>query len=183
MAHLRLTRKAGKRAQTEILGLAIVVIIIILGVVLSLRFIKPNQTQDLKDTFTDSTLASNMLNVMLKTTIECKDLELKTLLQDCAEGVSNKEYCEGYTDPCVYSKKIITDLLEGTIGSMKRDYLFETDSPTGGASSFSISAEDKASCTSENVGPGEDYSTRISESYPLPTKKGTMDIILSLCRK
>jgi hypothetical protein len=169
-----------RKAQMEIMGLAIIVIIIIIGLVFSLRFMRPVETQDLKDTFTDSTLASNLLNVMLKTTLECKDIELKNLLQDCAEGIATKEYCPGKTDPCAFSKEIITLLLTDTLTVMKRDFVFEAKFPSAG--SFTVPERDKVTCTAANLGAGKKYQTRTFESYPLPTKRGTMEITLALCR-
>jgi len=166
-----------KKSQTEILGLAIIVVIIIIGIVLSLRFMRPNQTQELKDAFTDSTLASNMLNVMLKTTLDCKDIELKNLLQDCAEGAQNKEYC-GPEDrfPCEKAKAIISLLLNETLTKMNREYSFEAKIQRD----VKITLPERPTCTESSVGTR--YQTYKFQSYPLPTKRGTMEITLAICR-
>ncbi len=168
-----------RKSQMEVMGLAIIVVIVIIGILLSLRFMKSSTVDETESDFTDSTLASNMLNVMLKTDLDCsgKDLEMSNLLQDCAEDVKNKDYCYvGDSDPCAKAQGIIEFLLEETLVEMKKDYYFEAKL----YDDVKISLPAEPTCTSESVGKA--YSTRISESYPLPTKKGTMEISLAICR-
>jgi hypothetical protein len=160
------------RAQMEIMGLAIIVVIIILGLVISLSLMRPGKLTDVSIDSQDSTLASNMLNVMLKTTLDC-DLELKNLIQDCAEGVRNKEYCSAAeTDPCAKSQEIIGYILNETLGKMKKDYAFEAGTI--------LKIPSDPTCTKASV--GKRYTSRLQESYPLPTKRGTITITIYICR-
>jgi hypothetical protein len=180
--------KTSKRSQMEIMGLAIIVIIIIFGVLLSLIFFKP-QDSSLKTDITDSTLASNTLNVILKTTLDCKDIELKNLLQDCAEDVRNKEYCNS-TDklPCAKVEKIINEsILKNTLVVWKKQYTFRAtvlETPPNPSTQLmqitnTAVVNGKAACYLGS----KKYTTVISESYPIPLKDGkTMEITLDICR-
>jgi hypothetical protein len=177
-----------RKGQFEIMGLAIIVVIIAFAVLLSLRFIKPSQTTDLKKDVTDSTLASNMLNVILKTTLECKDIDLKSLLQDCAEGVKNKEYCKpGDNDPCGKVKAIINEsILRKTLDVWKKDYTFRAtvigaSQPIFPAITNTPILASGPTCDLKQL--GKKYTSVISESFPIPLKNGRlMEISLSICR-
>ena len=172
-----------RKAQMEIMGLAIIVVIIIFGILLSLIFFKPADSS-LKTDVTDSTLASNMLSMILKTTLDCKDLELESLLQDCAEGASNKEYCNvNDRDPCAKVEGIIRDdLLKKTLDVWKKQYTFRA-AVIGSGGLMDITntpiVNGKPSC---DIG-SKKYPSIISEAYRIPLKDGrTMEITMVICR-
>jgi hypothetical protein len=177
-----------RKGQFEIMGLAIIVVIIAFAILLSLRFLKPSETTDLKKDITDSTLASNMLNVILKTTLKCKDIDLKSLLQDCAEGVKNKEYCApGDNDPCGKVKGIINDsILRKTLDVWKKDYTFKATVVGASEPIFPIITNTPTlasgpTCDKKQL--GKKYTSVISESFPIPLKNGRlMEISLDICR-
>jgi len=177
-------RTPSRKSQMEIMGLAIIVVIIIFGILLSLMFLKPRDSS-IKLDLTDSTLASNMLNVILKTTLYCKDIELKNLLQDCAEGSKNKVYCNSSenNDPCFMVKGIINEsILTKTLDVWKKQYTFRAK-VIGGDELMMITntaiAGGKASCDKSS----RKYASIISESYPVPLRDGkTMEITLDICR-
>jgi hypothetical protein len=179
---------SSRKGQFEIMGLAIIVVIIAFAILLSLRFIKPSETADLKKDVTDSTLASNMLNVILKTTLKCKDIDLKSLLQDCAEGVRNKEYCApGDNEPCGKVMAIINEsILRKTLDVWKKEYTFRAS--VVGASQpifppITNTAILASGPTCDKKQLGKKYMSVISESFPIPLKNGRlMEISLDICR-
>jgi hypothetical protein len=122
------------RAQLEVLGLAIIVVIVIFAILLTLIFMPKANQNSMTSDVVDSTLASNLLNVILKTTLDCKDINLESLLVDCALG-NTKDYCEKYDAykglPCDLSKKIIKEnILDKTLKVWKKNYTFSADTGT-----------------------------------------------------
>jgi hypothetical protein len=123
------------RAQFEILGLAIIMVIVIFAILLTLILMPKTNQNSLQSDVVDSTLASNLLNVIWKTTLDCKDINLESLLVDCAIGANSKEYCAKYAAydglPCDLSQKIIKEAtLAKTLSVWKRNYTFRADSGT-----------------------------------------------------
>ena len=75
-----------RRAQTEIFGLAIVVLLISVGFLFAVGFFvqKPST---FKKEFALTEIGANLLNALLKVTVmECNNLEMTELIQDCAEN-------------------------------------------------------------------------------------------------
>lgn len=171
-----------RKSQTEIMGLAIIFVIIIFGILLSMVLLKPKES--VRPDIMDSTLASNMLNVILKTTLECKDIDLKTLLQDCAEGTTNKAYCSP-TDiyPCPKVTKIINEsLLQKTLDVWKKEYTFQAKVIGYDEDLITITNTEMIGDTPKCYQDTTRYDTVIYESYPVPLRDGkTMEITLSIC--
>jgi len=74
-------------AQMEILGLAIVVVLILVATTFVVRFLVLRTPVDYRKGFVSSELASNMLNTFLKTAAkDCSQLTMTELLQDCVRS-------------------------------------------------------------------------------------------------
>ena len=163
-----------KKAQAEIMGLSIVIVLIVIGVVFALKFMNSGSDNNLRQDFVDSKLASNMINVILKTTIDCKNIEIKDLYQDCAKEVSNVYYCTG-TDPCEEAEKVVDVILDKTLDKWERDYRFLV----------TIDGEVKTNINNSDCAPeyiGTLYKRMESETYPIPASGTTMLIRLDICR-
>jgi hypothetical protein len=101
------------RGQMEIMGLAIIVILITIGLLFALIWMAktpPAQLQRAKE----SVLAANFLNTMLGTTVtDCNDRTTSELLQDCAlTGGINK--C-GEATSCERANEAIRQMLDATL--------------------------------------------------------------------
>ena len=71
----------------EILGLAIVVLLLILGMVFVIRFIALSDKGSIQKEVSESQIASNYIATYLDTTVrDCRGLTIEELLIDCAEG-------------------------------------------------------------------------------------------------
>ena len=71
----------------EILGLAIVVVLILVATTFVVRFLVLKTPTDYRKGFVSSELASNMLNTFLRTAApKCSQLSMTELLQDCAQS-------------------------------------------------------------------------------------------------
>jgi len=112
-----------KKSQTEIMGLAIVVILIILGLLFVVRFVMVKKPAEFKAEFTQSQLASNMLNTFLKSnTKDCAGMSITELLQDCGQGQS--VYCDNGQISCAYVKDAAADIFNKTLESWNLKYQF-----------------------------------------------------------
>jgi len=111
-----------KKAQTEILGLAIVVVLVIIATILVVKF-GFSKPANARNDFTNSEEASNILNTFLRTSAnECGQVTMTDLLQDCAHG--NGIVCTNGEDSCSFVKSAATDILSRTLGAEKKQYNF-----------------------------------------------------------
>ena len=166
-----------KKGQTEIMGLAIIILLITIGLLFVFKFLNAQPKNQLKQEFVDTKLASNMLSVILRTTLDCKQIEIKDLYQDCAEGITHVDYC-GTNDPCLKANQVVKEILEKTLEEWNKAYRFTAKIGTGASSEITTIVH--LDCTPENI--GIKYSTLESETYPMPTDRGTLLIELQICR-
>ncbi len=113
-----------KMAQMEILGLAIVVVLLTLVALISLRFFATKQPSTIRKEFVESALAESFLNTLMKTSTGCKKTDFEELLQDCA--TMNAIQC-GNEDSCSYAKENITVILEDSLGEQQKYYNFSVN--------------------------------------------------------
>jgi len=149
-----------KKAQMEILGLAIVVVLIALVFLFVVQFILLRPSVDVAQPVKESFLAANFLNTALGTTTGCFNRNVKELLQDCA--LSGSLQCPGGLNSCLYARQEIEKMLDLSLGEWKKDYFFGV---SGMAGAFSIGS----AC------PGE----KEYEEHPVVVRPG-YDILLSL---
>jgi len=73
-----------KKAQTEIMGLVIIIVLIIMIIAFATKLVVFDEPVDYKKQFTNTQITSNMINTLLKTTSrDCNGLSMTELLQDC----------------------------------------------------------------------------------------------------
>lgn len=112
-----------KKAQMEILGLAIVVVLILVATVFVVRFLVIKTPADYRKGFVSSELASNMLNTFLKTSAkDCSRLTMTELLQDCAQGRGIT--CDNGQDSCRFTESTAKKIFEGTFDKWNMNYEF-----------------------------------------------------------
>jgi hypothetical protein len=112
-----------KKSQMEMMGLAIIVIIISLGLLFVVRFVILNPKQAVSKEFSESELASNFLNTLIETNAPgCSNIKFSTLFMDCAKA--KKIYCSG-DDSCTYIMKTMRDdILPTTFDEWGISYYF-----------------------------------------------------------
>ncbi|MBI2102127.1 hypothetical protein HYT53_05960 [Candidatus Woesearchaeota archaeon] len=123
-------RKSGfsTGAQMEILGLAIVVVLILMATIYIVSFLVVRTPTDYRKGFVSAELASNMLNTFLKAAArDCSQLTMTELLQDCAQGQGI--VCSNGQDSCRYAESTAREIFEKTLDkwSMKYEFLAYTD--------------------------------------------------------
>ena len=116
-----------KRSQMEIMGLAIIMILVMLGVLFAIRFVLKKPDTDIRKSYLESQQASNMINAMLGTTTDCHDTTIKELLQDCAVTASID--CDGASS-CDYVDNAFATIFAETFISWKREFRFYIDGPS-----------------------------------------------------
>ena len=117
-----------KQSQMEILGLAIVVVLILVATIFVVRFLVLKAPTEYRKGFVSSEIASNMLNTLLKTAAEdCSQLTMTELLQDCAQ--SRSIICDDGKDSCKFVESTANHIFDQTFDkwSMKYEFLAYTD--------------------------------------------------------
>jgi len=167
-----------RRGQMEIMGLAIIVILVSVSMLFAISFIVLKRPADYKTEFTQTELASNILSTLLETTIPtCSDLSMKDLFKDCAidpfnpQVLCNDADCDiNYSHQCNscefinYTTKVI---LSDTLGEWNTGYGFNARTSTD-------------TLVSEGYCPG----VKKHKIYPIPIDpSGTniLDVTLDVC--
>ncbi|MBI2133203.1 hypothetical protein HYU11_00825 [Candidatus Woesearchaeota archaeon] len=168
------------RAQTEMIGLAIIVLIMIIGMVFAMKFLikEPKILSDAGD----KQVATAFLNTLLSDKLEvneCKvGVELKELIQDCSTPPELPNRCADNTITyCQKAETVIKGILEGSLKPRKKEY------------EFYLCSKDLKNCA-----PGKAVIEDVSNQrmcrqdktqviYPLPTEYGTVFTVLNICTK
>lgn len=154
-----------KKAQMEILGLAIVVVLILVATIFVVRFLGLKTPTEYRNPFISAELTSNMLNTFLKTAAkDCSLLTMTELLQDCAQGKGIT--CNNGEDSCSYVKSIAESIFSKTLDewSMTYEFLAYID-----VSQPLIKLGEP--CTAE----------KRSKLFPIPISSATMYVKLDIC--
>ena len=117
-----------KKSQMEILGLAIVVVLILVATIFVVRFLVVEAPADYRKSFVSAELATNMLNTFLKTSAkDCSQLTMTELLQDCSQ--SKSIICDNGQDSCNYAGSTAKNIFSATFDkwSMQYEFLAYTD--------------------------------------------------------
>lgn len=154
-----------RKAQMEILGLAIVVVLILVATIFVVRFLVIKSPTEYRKGFVSAELASNMLNAFLKTAAnECSQLTMTELLQDCAQ--SRSITCDNGQESCKYAESTAKYIFESTLvkWNMNYDFLAYTD------------------ISQPLIRLGKTCRTeKRSKLFPLPISSATMYVKLDIC--
>jgi hypothetical protein len=116
------------KAQLEMIGLVIIVIIVITALLIFLVYQLSHPTKDLKKTYMNRQIATNMLISMKEANVqECPDYKLKDLIIDCAKP-SPSLICYDQTS-CYAANKTIAEMLDKTLVNWSVSFNFSVISP------------------------------------------------------
>jgi hypothetical protein len=169
-----------KKAQMEILGLAIVVLLLILGMVFVVRFIALGDKGSIRKEVSESQIASNYIATYLDTTVEdCRKLTVEELLIDCAEGGASPTggsiICQSVPEEvrsCRMAKDVASIIFSRTFDQWKAKYYF---------SSYVQSQNPFIELSFPNPPITKCAGQKRSKDYFLSTASGTLHVKLDLC--
>ena len=154
-----------KKSQMEILGLAIVVVLILVATIFIIRFLVVKAPTEYRKSFVTAELATNMLNAFLKTSAkDCSQLTMTELLQDCAQAKSI--ICDNGEDSCKFVDSTARKIFSATFDKWSVQYEFraytDINSPL-----IKIGSQCKAD--------------KRSKLFPIPISAATMYTNLDIC--
>jgi hypothetical protein len=155
-----------KKSQMEIMGLAIIVILVALGLLFVLLWVAKTPPTKQVQRAKESVLAANFMNTMLGTTTGCNQRTVRELLQDCAlTGGSTP--CADRTS-CAFAHEAIQHMLDETFLHWHLPYHLNM-SGSSQLEQFDFGAP----CTGE----------REEKIHPLPVRPGfEITLVMDICR-
>jgi len=156
--------RRSRKSQMEIMGLAIIFILVIFGVLFALRFVILKPQSDTRADYQTSQLAANIISTMRGTTTDCKDATVEQLLQDCA--AEKRLNCPPNLNSCQKVNNVIGSIFQATLYEWKRAYNFSMSGPSVSSISF---------------GNGDCSGEKEVKTHPVPTRAGTIMLRLELC--
>jgi len=114
-----------KKGQMEILGLAIVVVLILVAAVFLAGIMISKKPSEQRKGFTRSVAASNTVSALLRASAEdCKYLTMTELLQDCAQGRSISCDDAQNSDSCKFAESTAEFVFGKTLEQWGFEYHF-----------------------------------------------------------
>ena|SRR3989338_192430 len=117
-----------KRSQMEIMGIAIVVIMLSIIILFVVRWSILKKPADYKKEFAQSEIAANFVSTLRSTTTDCKGMNFDELFQDCFENIESdgKTDCngDGTGHSCTYAQTELNIILSKTLDSWGYKYQF-----------------------------------------------------------
>lgn len=164
-----------RKSQMEILGLAIIVVLVILAIFLYVMFVPSDSTpQEIKRGLTDPKLASATLDSMLRTNIYCpvnmQKYSITEILQDCFYwGIID---CKAENDACVVAESDIELMLNSTLKKWGRNYQFSAKPPQSSRETEIVISNGECNKNSRQEKPA---------NQPIPIASGILNAGLRIC--
>ena len=156
-----------RKAQMEIIGLVLIVILLLLGALFAISVAFKPQDQ-VEQRIRESSMANNFVSTYLDTVVnDCFDSSLRELWKDCAIG--GEIQCNGKSS-CVRLNEVTQAVLSKTLDSWNKAYVFEVLEGTAPAPNF---PKKRGLCTGERES---------SKPYKVPVRPGlTLSFRLEVC--
>ena len=188
-----------KLGQMEIMGLAIVFVLVMLGVLFAIRFVITPQKSEFKKSFQETQLTSNMLSALKQTESGCSGTTITQLIQDCASRQSI--LCQNGMKSCQWLSEVaFPSIFSATLEKWHRSYYFEVrkglreeggpilgegslwrafraDQNNGQQVITGIPSQSSTQSSAQSRCPGE----KEQDSHPIPTPVGSVYLLLEVC--
>ncbi len=158
----------GKKAQMELLGVAVIVVFLSLGIFFVVKYNISQPISNTKQVYTQSELSSNTIGAMLTTTVQyCKNNVLADLMIDCASDTTSNDGSKLCKDPrpgatnttCDEMKNVTSDIFNQTLDKWVKAYVY-TVTITDGQTVNQIWNKTKGQCLGEKRSSQYFYSTK-----------------------
>ncbi|MBI4142146.1 hypothetical protein HY484_04425 [Candidatus Woesearchaeota archaeon] len=133
------------KAQMEIMGLAIIILLIGVGLLFALQYSLKKPMTTVQKT-KESILAANFLTTLLNTNTECNNRMIKELLQDCVLG---RPIDCGGQKPCEFAKEKIDFVLDNSLKQWNKRYDFTIEGSDATKAITSSSTQRGKACKAE----------------------------------
>ena len=173
------------KAQMEIMGLLVIIILLSIGMLFTVNYMIHKKPSNVKKTFTENQMASNILSAILKTStpqnpgdqLYCSKTDFTELLQDCAQFETVQ--CSNGQYSCEYAEEQITNMLNKTLAKYNKPYRLKAWR-VNGKELFEIV---NLQCTEEYIGEGAGdlYIQRQTKLSPIPLNPGTLMVQFDIC--
>jgi len=174
-----------RRAQMEIMGLLVVIILLAVGMLFTVNYMINKKPSEIKKTYTESQMASNILSSILRTTtpedtkdqLYCHKVDFTELLQDCA--LFETIQCSNGQPSCKYAEEQITEMLNNTLAKYNKPYRFKAWRVNGDQ----LIEIKNLNCDEEHIGEGilAMYTQRQTKLLPIPLNPGTLMVQFDIC--
>ena len=184
---------SNQKAQTELIGLVMVVMLISVSMLFIIRFVPVNQQSGVKESYEQSQISSNMISSILETTVRCEqqdiNIRMADLFKNCAlfenyncipdnaESPQQDnwfEVCmehEPGPDSCTLLNCTMKLIFKNSIEEWGRKYQFTAYALNDLSGRGPIT----------NISNSECLYDKESEIYPLPLNPGTLILRLDIC--
>ena len=192
-----------KKGQMELLGIALIVVIVSIGMMYLLVFMVGKPAKLLHATYVEKEMSQNFIGALLRTqSRDCKGIAIGDLLQDCAnyESTGGNILCADETSSCQYVEKQIADILQQTFYRWEYSYRFrvyreqrhpiiprECVSDAECTTGACLLQEGIGNCVEEvnyfnPEGCNDETDKETPGIQPLPLDVGTLTVMLEICR-
>lgn len=121
-----------RKAQMEMIGIAIVVVLLVIGMAFVFKSLMKTPTRA-HEKFTKEQTAQSILIAVGRSVTTCRGLDITELMQDCANNVNNAEDLElglkgsvqcGNKDSCLYVNSSLKWVFDNTLRVQRIPYRF-----------------------------------------------------------
>lgn len=177
-----------KKAQMELMGIAIVVLIVSMIMVFVVSSVSRRKPEEHRERYAESELATNVVKTLLYTTApDCFDLTFNELIQNCVENfppesATQRIQCEDEPpsrDSCYYVAGETADILGTTLGKWGVDYEFRV--VFGNMNKYGTTSPTNITIPLTGGCPADSISQR-TRPYTVTTGVGITHIMLYVCR-
>jgi len=173
--------RKNKKAQMEIIGLAVIVIMLSFGLIFALKvMMKP--PSKIQESFAQKQLSQNTIDAMIKSSTNCRGLDLQELIIDCANSAQGGRIeCSGIRS-CNFVKMSMEQILDRTLDEWAVPYRLRAY-----IGNEVLIGEPGNEIYFENLECGQGIEDRkvdvVSPGIqPLPIQSGTLTIMLEICK-
>lgn len=175
-----------RKAQLEMIGIAIIVVIIVLGFLFVIKSMaKP--PSNVQAGFVRAHIAQDILNAMGISDANCGGIDMTELLKACVEGETEVECGK----PCTIFNDSVRDILRDTLQVQKLPYrlrAYDTDDPPKSITDWGVVGptakifQEYNGCNKTSIERGY-YVVKEKGWRVIPITTGDVQIMLEICSK